>query len=173
EDLSYSYEEFDSTAVWEFSLPAAYSMGVAVGLTDRWWLTSSYWSREAPDPVGFPQFVEGSLSDERLIAFGIERRRAEGGGFFSRMPIRVGFYENRWHLKLSGSQSDILNPVKGRFFTIGTGFPLPGGPGSIDFSLEFGQIGSIDDNGLDEKIMRFGLGLSVSESWMRRKEGRR
>lgn len=166
EDFSYSREEFDSSASWEFELPPAYGVGAAVGLTERWWLTSSFWLRESPVPVGFRQF-EGSLADEMLLAFGAERGRGETGGFFSRIPLRIGFYENRWHLEFPAGEQ-----VKARFLTLGTGFRLPGGPGNVDLSVEFGQIGSIENNGLDERMIKVGVGINVSETWSRRRERR-
>ncbi len=167
EDVSFSRDDLDSTAAWEFELPSAYGFGAAVGITERWWISSSFWMREAPEPAGFRQ-LERSLQDERLVAFGLERRRSAEGGFLSRIPLRFGYYEDDWHLEFPPG-----NGVKARFFTFGTGLSLPNGPGSIDISLEFGQIGSLDDNGVDERVMRVGIGLNVSEPWSRRKPGRR
>jgi hypothetical protein len=121
--------------------------------------------REAPDPVGFRQL---SLRDERLIAFGIERQRAANGGFLSRIPLRFGYCEDQWHLEFPTGEG-----VTARFVTFGTGLSFPGAPGGIDLSLEFGQVGSIDDNGIDERVMRVGVSLNVSEPWSRRRPGRR
>lgn len=167
EDYSFSREALDSTASYDFELPPAFGAGIALGITERWWLTSSYWARNAPDPAGFVQ-LEGSIRDERLLGFGLERRRSDAGGFFSRIPLRLGYYEDRWHLEFPRGEGIIS-----RFVTFGTGVPVPGGPGSVDLSLEFGQIGSIDRNGLDERVVRIGIGLNVSEPWSRRKTGRR
>ncbi|HUV37915.1 MAG TPA: hypothetical protein VMX58_13350 [Patescibacteria group bacterium] len=167
QDITYSREEFDSSVSYDFELPPAFGAGVALGITDRWWITSNYWAREAPEPAGFSQ-LEGSLQDERLIAFGLERRRSAAGGFFSRIPLRFGYYENRWHLEFPAGEG-----VTARFVTLGTGLQVPGGPGSVDISLELGQIGSIDNNGIDERVMRIGVGLNVSEPWSRRKPGKR
>ncbi len=167
EDLSFSRDDFDSTGSYSFKLPFAFGAGIAVGITDRWWFMSNYWRRQAPEPAGFSQ-LEGSLQDERLIAFGLERRRSADGGFLSRIPLRLGYYEDRWHLEFPPGEA-----VTSRFVTLGTGVPVPGGPGSVDISLELGQIGSIDNNGLDERVMRIGIGLNVSEPWSRRKPGRR
>jgi hypothetical protein len=163
EDFSYTLAELDSAAAFDFSLPASYGVGAAAGLSGRWWLSAYFWQRKAPEPVGFPQFA-GAVGDERLIAVGLERRGATQGGFFSRVPVRVGFYEDRWHVELPAGK-----PVKSRFFTLGTGFKLPGGPGVIDLSIEAGQIGSVGDNGVDERVLRMGVGISAGESWSKRK----
>lgn len=166
ESFTYSNDALDSSASWDFRLPPSWGAGAAVGVTERWWLSSYFWRREAPEPAGFRQ-LEGSIGDERLVSFGVERRRSKEGGFFARAPIRAGFYEDRWHLEYPAGR-----PVRSRFFTLGSGFGLPGGPGAIDFALEFGQIGSIGDNGADERVFRFSVSVSASEAWSRRRSER-
>jgi opacity protein-like surface antigen len=166
ESFSYTNDALDSSAAWDFRLPASWGAGAAAGITERWWLSSYYWRREAPDPAGYRQ-LSGSIGAERLVSFGVERRRAAAGGFFARVPLRAGYYENRWHLEYPAGR-----PVRSRFFTLGSGFNLPGGPGAIDFSLEFGRIGSIGDNGVDERVFRFSMSMSASETWSRRRSER-
>ncbi len=163
EVTEYSLESLDESSSWDFSLPAAFGAGVAAGMTDRWWLTGSFWSRKAPEPDGFPQF-EGAVGDENLFAVGVERRIGTGGGFFSRIPLRLGFYRNRWHMEFPEGE-----PVVSSFFTLGSGFPMPGGPGGLDFNMEFGKIGSADNNKIDEKVFRLGISINFSEIWSRRK----
>ncbi|MCK4538691.1 MAG: hypothetical protein KAV42_07845 [Candidatus Krumholzibacteria bacterium] len=166
EVIQYSLSRLDTVSTYDFTLPSAWSAGVAVAVTDRWWVSSSYWTREAPEPSGF-EHLEGSLSDESVISFGIERRAGSDGGKLSGMPLRFGYYENRWHLEFPAGQQ-----VVSRFFTLGSGFGMPGGPGGIDFTVEVGKIGSVADNGIDEKVLRLGLSMSLSEKWSRRKEDR-
>jgi hypothetical protein len=167
EEFSYSQGELDSTDTWDFTLPMSFGIGLSFGLSERWWLSSSYWSREAPEPAGFAH-LSGSIGDEWLAALGVERRGAAEGGFFARMPLRFGFYVNRWHLQYPAG-----NPINARFAAFGTGFPMPGGPGVLDLSIEIGQIGSSDDNMFSDRVVRFGLGMNVSEQWSKRREGRR
>ncbi len=166
ETFTYTRAEFDSTSRYDFALPSSWGIGAALGITDRWWLSSHYWRRGAPRPDGFPQLA-GSIADERLVSFGIERRRVQSGGFFSRIPLRLGFFEDRWHLEYPDGR-----PVKSRFVTFGSGFGLPGGPGAVDLSFEIGQVGSVSDNGVDERVFRIALGLSASEAWSIRKAKR-
>ena len=163
EYFEFSRDHLDSASTWDFELPSAYGLGVAIGLTERWWLSSTYWSRRAPDRKGF-EHLENSIGDERLIAFGIERRGGIDGGFFSRIPIRLGFYENVWHLEYPSGK-----PVRSLFATLGTGFSMPSGPGSLDVSLELGRIGSRDENGIEETVLRLGLSMNMSERWTRRR----
>jgi len=162
EAFTFTRAEFDSSGAFDFRLPASYGVGAGVGVTERWWLTGYYWQRGAPGSAGFPQLA-GSLESERLVAVGVERRGLANGPLFRRIPLRFGFYEDRWHLELPAGK-----PVKSRFLTLGTGWNLPGAPGAIDLSLEIGQIGSTADNGVDERVIRIGVGISASEAWSKR-----
>jgi hypothetical protein len=166
ERFKYSRAEFDSIAEWRFEIPSSWETGAAFGITGRWWLNAHFWRRSAPETRGFEQLI-GSMGEERLVAVGIEKRPAGTGSFFSRIPLRLGFYENRWHLEYPAG-----HPLKSRFVTFGTGFNLPGGPGAIDLSFELGQIGSVGNNGVDERVFRMAFGLSASEAWSRRKTER-
>ncbi len=163
ETFTYTRADLDSLAPWRFEIPFSWEAGAAFGINDNWWLSAHYWRRGAPEPRGFEQ-LSGSISDEELIAFGIEKRFAGTGIFFLRLPMRLGFYENTWHFQYPAGR-----PVKSRFVTFGTGFAMPGGPGEVDLSFEFGQIGSHSGNGVDERVFRLAIGLSASESWSRRK----
>jgi hypothetical protein len=166
ETFRYTLTQLDSISHFDFTLPLSWEVGASAGIIGRWWLHAHFWQRGAPEPRGFEQLA-GSIGDERLIAFGVERLRMQPGAFFARIPLRIGFYENRWHLEYPEGR-----PVISRFITFGTGFGLPGGPGAIDVSFEIGQIGSISANSLDERVFRFALGLSASEAWSKRKNER-
>jgi hypothetical protein len=166
ETFSYSRAELDSVAAWQFEIPSSWEAGAAFGITGRWWVSAHYWRRSAPETRGFEQLA-GSIGEERLVALGVENRGGAAGSFFMRIPLRLGFYENRWHLEYPAG-----HPVKSRFVTFGTGFKLPGGPGAIDLSFEIGQIGSVGNNGVDERVFRMSVGLSASETWSRRRTER-
>jgi hypothetical protein len=162
ETFTYTSAQFDSSAAFDLRLPAAYGGGAGFGVTERWWLTAFCWQRGKPGSTGFPQLA-GSLESEWLVAVGVERRGLASGPFFRRVPIRLGYYEDRWHLEVPAGA-----PVRSRFLTLGTGWGLRGGPGSVDLSLEVGQIGSSADNGTDERSVRIGVGINASEAWSKR-----
>jgi hypothetical protein len=166
ETFTYTRAEFDSVAAWRFDLTSAWEAGATFGISERWWVSGHFWQRSAPDTRGFEQLT-GSIGDERLAALGVERRGGGEGGFFMRAPLRLGYYENRWHLEYPAGR-----PVDSRFITFGSGFGLPGGPGQVDLSFEFGQIGSAGNNGVDERVVRMAIGLSVAETWSKRKVAR-
>ena len=163
ETITHTKSAFDSSAAFGFALPAAWSAGLAVNVRERWWLTSSYWTRPAPEAAGFPH-LGGALGNETHLGVGLERRMGTGGSLFERVPLRLGFSTGRWHLEFPPG-----TPVRSYFFTLGSALRLPAGPGCIDFTAEFGRIGSADENGFDEKMLRLSFGVSVAESWTRRR----
>ncbi len=171
-EVDYSVEEyvdnsggrFDSSDSWRFSLPPSFSGGIYAGLSKRIWFSSSFWTREAPEARGFEQF-EGALGRETVLSFGLERKAGgRNSSFFSRIPLRLGYYENLWHIEVPRGED-----LKSRFITLGSAIDLPGGPGSLDYALEFGKIGSSGKNGIEEKVMRVSISISVSEAWKKRK----
>jgi hypothetical protein len=167
ERIDYSLSELNTRRSYDFSLPPAYSIALAAGISERWWFTSAYWQREAPEATGFGQF-ENALGDQRIFSAGLERRRGNGGeSFFSRIPLRIGYYQEDWHTEIPAGE-----PVVSRFITVGSGIELPRGPGSLDLSFEFGRIGSNDANGIEEQVMRVNLGINLSEAWERRERRR-
>jgi hypothetical protein len=163
EYIKHTRSEFNSSDSWGFTLPPSYSIGVAAGLSERWWVTSAFWQRNAPDATGFSAF-EGALGTERLFAFGLEKRiNNESNSRLSRIPLRIGYYEDIWHMEIPSGE-----PVKSRFFTIGSGFGIPGGEGALDYAFEFGKIGSTESNGIEETVLRFSVSMGISEAWKRR-----
>jgi hypothetical protein len=154
----------DTTTSFGYKLPLAMDFGLALNPYGRWWLSASYWQRTVAEPVGFP-VLRGNVGDESHIGFGIERRESPDGHLFNRMPIRLGFYTDTWHYEFPSGQE-----VRSYFFTIGSAIPLKDTPGAIDYTIEFGRIGSKAENFVEENIIRFGLSFSVQEPWTRRRE---
>ncbi len=152
----------DTSTTFDYTLPLALDVGFAANAFGRWWLSSSYWMRAAADPAGFPQ-LEGSVGDETHIGVGIERRASNEGHILNRIPIRLGFYTDKWHLQFPPGQE-----VNSMFLTFGSAIPLGKSPGAIDYTLEFGRIGSKAENFVEENVFRLGLSFSVAEPWSKR-----
>jgi len=152
----------DTSSVYSYNLPLAWDAGLSANPYGRWWLSASYRMRAAADPVGYPQ-LEGNVGDERHIGFGIERRAGLQGNFLRRIPLRLGFYTDTWHYQFPAGHD-----VSSMFFTVGSALPLRNSPGAIDFTLEYGRVGSKTENLVEENIFRFGLSFSVAEPWSRR-----
>ena len=159
-------ELLNTSTTYNYTLPLAFDVGFSANAFGRWWLSSSYWRRAAAEPAGFSQFV-GNMGDETHIGAGIERRASSEGHILNRLPIRLGFYTDRWHIQFPPGQE-----VTSTFLTVGSAIPLGKSPGGIDYTLEFGRTGSKAENFVEENIFRFGLSFSVAEPWSKRKTER-
>ena len=162
EYFRFSRSDLDSASTTSFNLPHAFGFGVGLNIHKRWWVYSSYWCRKSGEPGMFPQ-LENSLTDSYLVGFGVERQGRFDGSFLSRIPLRFGYYQEKWQYEYPEGE-----PIYSRFLTMGTGFALPSGPGSVDFTIEIGQVGSSSRNGIVENVMRIGVGVTASEKWTRR-----
>ncbi len=149
------------------TIPSGFAAGFSASVTERLRLVGQYrranWDREslASDLVDF-------RAEERF-SFGVERGRAleAGGGFLTRLPIRVGATLLKWPdlLPVSGASSIAGGTagIKEVAFSIGTGFQSRDKGGAVDLSLEAGSRGNKDDLGASERFVRFALSLQVSD----------
>jgi hypothetical protein len=162
ETVDNTVSALDSSATFHYTLPLAWEVGLAANAFGRWWVSSSYSMRQVAEPAGFPQ-LEGNVGDETHLAFGIECRASNEGHILNQLPIRLGFYMDKWHLQFPAGQE-----IRSTFFTVGSAIPLGNTPGAIDYTFEFGRVGSKEENLVEENVFRFGLSLSVAEAWSRR-----
>jgi hypothetical protein len=166
ESVENTKSALNTKSKYDYKLPLAWEAGFAVNAFGRWWLSSSYWMRPAAEPAGFQQ-LEGNVGDETHLGAGIELRAGIEGNTLNRIPLRLGFYTDKWHLQFPAGQE-----VRSTFFTIGSAIPVGNSPGGIDYTMEFGRVGSKTENYVEENIFRIGLSFSVAEPWSRRKTKR-
>ena len=148
-------------------IPSGFAAGFSASVSERFRVVGQYrranWERES-----LPSDVVDFRALERY-SFGVERGRPldAGGGFLSRLPVRVGATMLRWPdllpvagaSSVSGGTAGITEVA----FSIGTGIESRDKGGSIDLSLEAGSRGSKDDHNLTEKFLRFAVSLQVSD----------
>lgn len=152
------------------TLPSGIVVGISAPVRDRLRAVAQYrranWDRSS---------LQSDLVDFRALerfSLGFERRRGteDGMSFWRRLPIRVGGYLLRWPdlLPVAGA-SDISGgtaPVNEWALTFGSGFLSQDKGGGIDFSLEAGSRGKRSDLGADERFIRLGVSLLLSdETW--------
>ena len=101
EITEYSLESLDESSSWDFSLPAAYGAGLAAGITDRWWLSGSFWSRKAPEPAGF--FSQVEIIDRRPDRLKLRADLSHPG-----FVVVVGSYAPGWRATVSGREGKVL-----------------------------------------------------------------
>ena len=80
--------------------------------------------------------------------------------YWKRMFYRIG-YSTQPHF----SQDSDGNAINEQWFTMGFGLPLLGRKTQIDIALNYGIRGSLETNGITEKLFRISLSLTGGERW--------
>ncbi len=160
----FSQSSLDTSYTETVTLPSRANAGLTWQMTRSLKvLASAAWSDFRNfKGLAFPQ---DRLNPERSYSIGIEYIRGAGeqsNGF----PIRFGFNYQQLPFGYPNKES-----VDKYLFGLGTGINIKGGKGKVDLGLLVGRVGSIDKNGIEDRLIRVYLGICGSEEW-RRKRGR-
>jgi hypothetical protein len=162
--------EFRDDEKGRVTLPLAWAAGLATGKKNKWTLaadvSSQNWS--AYEAFGAPDTLENSFS----AGAGFEIIPHYGGPKFAEnIWYRAGVYYNSSYLQLNGRRIDDLG------ITLGFGIPVLKADHSraysplyqqkavIQFAVEAGRTGTTDDGLLEQRYVRFHLGVVFKELW--------
>ncbi len=146
------------------TMPQGFGVGIALAKDNRWCLGADFnwtqWSHFAREGV------TEDMSDSWRVAVGFEYMPtfSSVSSYFRRVHYRVGgFYENGF-INLRGHD---INKVG---LTAGVSLPLPRSLSRVNLALEIGQYGTLKDGLIQERYLKFDVGVSVFEHWfMKRK----
>ena len=170
EDLDTDVEYLIDTVAFQvndkahLTMPQGFGVGFALAKDNRWcvgadfnWMQWSHFAREG---------ATEDLSDSWRVAVGFEYMPtfSSVSSYFRRVHYRIGgFYENGF-INLRGHN---INKVG---LTAGASLPLPRSASRINLALEIGQYGTLKDGLIQERYLKFDVGISVFEHWfMKRK----
>jgi hypothetical protein len=146
-------------------MPMAWGAGLSVDLGKRWRIGCDYEFQEFSQLQGFEAWE--SDQDEEIWSAGLEIRptRVRGGGI-GNLPFRIGVMWHRWGYPVGDvGVPDAIRPLEEYRVSVGTGFMFRDGMGSLDISLGYGRVGSIEENGNTDEVWRLGLSISGLEKW--------
>lgn len=147
----------------DIELPGELVIGGAARLSSRLLATAVYryagWSG-ATGTIG----TEAEVDDAIEVGGGLELRPESSilGLFGPTAPLRVGARWRRLPLVLEGTQVTEWSLTGGYGRSFG-----PDRRGRVDLSVEFGRRGDLDEHGLAEEFVRFGVGVSAFDPWQR------
>lgn len=146
-------------------MPMAWGAGLSIDLGSRWRIGCDYEFQEFSQLQGYEPW-ESDL-DEEILSAGLEIRPArKRGGGLSNLPFRIGVLWHRWGYPVGDiNVAGAINPVEEYRFSIGTGFMFRNGMGSLDISLGYGLVGSVEENSNEDEVWRLGLSISGLEKW--------
>jgi hypothetical protein len=105
---------------------------------------------------GRPSYEE-ALRDETVVRAGIEREIMTLRDRST--PLRVGGYLRSWNYELEGE------PVQEWGVALGTSFRLLGAGSRADIALGYSEIGTVEDNGIRERVLRLTFSFTGGERW--------
>lgn len=151
------------------TMPQGFGVGFALEKDKRWCLGADFnwmqWSRFAREGV------TEDLQDAWRVSAGFEYMPTYSSvsSYFRRASYRLGgFYENGF-LSLPGNDGG-EHSINRIGITAGISLPLPRSQSKVNFALELGQYGTLDAGLIQERYLKFEVGVSVFERWfMKRK----
>ena len=82
------------------------------------------------------------------------------------LPFRIGVLWHQWGYPVGDiNVPGAVKPVEEYRVSVGTGFMFRNGMGSMDISLGYGLVGSVEENGNEDEVWRLGLSISGLERW--------
>jgi hypothetical protein len=100
------------------------------------------------------------LNDRFVYAFGAQYTHAPGGKKYTdNMDFRIGANYANSYINIDNKSFDKWA------ITWGVGFPLPNTNTKLNLHMEYGQQGTIQQQGLLERYYKIGIGVSLNERW--------
>ncbi|WP_257657186.1 hypothetical protein [Parapedobacter lycopersici] len=151
---------------YSIKMPMKHSIGFTLTKTNKWMVGGDFnyakWSdyREGATDPGF--------TDSYGFAVGGQfTPDASSINYLNLIDYRLGFKANKLYLNLQDQD------IKQMAITVGFGFPLASLFGGtfykINFSSEFGQMGTLSNNLVRERYINFNLGFTLNDRWFVRR----
>jgi hypothetical protein len=157
----YQQTALDTSYSGSVFLPPRVNAGVTWQIRRSLTVLASAAFSDFKDFRGFA-FPQDRLKTERSYSVGLEYIRGAGENKHG-IPIRLGF--NYQQLPFGHPNEELVNKVT---FGLGSGIYIKGGKGKVDLGLVVGRVGSIDKNGIEDRLIRLYVGVSGSELWKRK-----
>lgn len=147
----------------DFDLPGEVVLGASWQAIRGLVVTAGF--RRASWSSFLPEGVENvGYGDELEVGGGLEYAPAITRAMLlgPQAPVRLGYRWRRLPLEIDDE------PVTEWTASLGYGRTLgPAGRSGVDVVLEYGRRGSMEDHGLEESFLRFGVGFRAFEQWRR------
>lgn len=84
--------------------------------------------------------------------------------FIKKTQYRAGFHYSNTYLKINNTQ------LKDYAVSLGFGFPLKRNFSTGNLAVEYGKRGTVQNNLIEEKYLKFSLGLVINDKWFIRRK---
>ncbi len=145
----------------KLNMPSKLSMGLMYE-SKQWLFVVNYFSQEWSDySIVFQEKQEDFLENSNSISAGIQYvpNRKSVNRYWETINYRFGGSYSKDYLEINNYQ---LNE---RSVTVGLGLPLYKSNTFYNFSLQFGDRGTTEDNLIKEQFLRYTLGVTFKGNW--------
>ncbi len=140
-------------------LPSKIGFGIALEKSRKWLVAADFdwqnWKK-------FKSFdISDSLKNSYKIAIGghFTPNYTSVSSYWKRVNYRFGFRFSKSYLELRGNN---INEIG---FSFGMGLPLRKSSTTINFGIEVGNRGTINDDLIQENFINFKFGISLHNIW--------
>ncbi|MCX2573988.1 porin family protein [Pedobacter sandarakinus] len=149
------------------TLPLTHNFGIAIQQNDKWMIGADFrMSKWANTSINN---VNSGLQDSWGVSLGGQWTPdyTSYNNYLKRMDYRLGVNYDKTYIKIGNED------IKEMGASLGFGFPLPTANGGsafykINFTTEFGQRGTLNNNLVKEQFINFHLGFTLNDTWFRR-----
>ncbi len=147
----------------KMSLPAQFTLGVGVGLPNKWFLGAEYGNIQAADynlnsGLTNLDYRYENASQYRVGGFYIPQYNSLTS-YFNRVVYRGGLKYEQTGLHLN---NEAINEFG---ITFGIGLPAGNNFSNANIGFEYGQRGTTNSNLIKENFFKLSISLSLSERW--------
>jgi long-subunit fatty acid transport protein len=162
----YTQQSLDTLYTETVKMPARYTVAATLRPVDSWHIMASFAAADFKQFEGL-SFPQDRLYQEEFYALGAEYTRG--------LPIKGRRYPIRFSVSYARLPYDFPTGQRIRkiMFGLGTGLNLSSGKAKLDIAILAGKAGSLSKNTLDDRLVRFYVGITGSEIWQRKGQGRR
>jgi len=161
------YQIFSSSALDPGSLqyPSTYGIGISYTLLNTVIIAADFQKTQWEQLQINGADVLRTQNSHR-ISMGLEKIASADpyANYLKRIPLRVGALIQPCYILDPNGES-----LSEMWATFGFGFPVFHNTSHIDMMFGIGKRGSLEKNGLEEDLIRFGLSITGGEKWFRRK----
>lgn len=153
-DIRYEDEDRGS-----FDVPETYGIGFGVNKGMHLWLGMDYLHEKWKNTKVFDK--ENDLVDRDKLSLGLEYNPNDGYArkFLKKLTYRVGGFYDTGYIKIDSERIDAMG------MSFGLGIPMANQKGVINFSLELGITGTINNNLVREDFTRITVDVNLFERW--------
>ena len=159
-DLEVVEDTVESTLLndGKLELPSAFGAGIALS-NDKWKILADYKTENWADYKLFGESDNLENSTRMSIGFEFTPDKKAINKYYKMIRYRLGMYDSQTYLNLKSEQ---LNE---RAVSFGFGLPLKRSGTLFNLSAEFGQIGTLNNDLIQESFARFKIGFIFSDIW--------